>query len=145
TVSKIFTVDPFCKADFNYTVTMDSVEFNNLSTHYKVLAWDFGDATVSTQSNPLHIYDSSGIYAVCLTVSDSINQCIHSFCDSITVTVPEPCSSSFDFVQNLDTVWFSNKASNYTNMEWDFGDGSTSTAENPMHIYDSSTSYIVCQ
>lgn len=32
--------------------------------------WDFGDGITSTEQNPLHQYDSAGIYQVCLTVSN---------------------------------------------------------------------------
>jgi formylglycine-generating enzyme required for sulfatase activity/Leucine-rich repeat (LRR) protein len=40
--------------------------------------WDFGDGNTSTEQNPLHIYQASGSYVVCLTISnqtDSDTQC----------------------------------------------------------------------
>ncbi len=40
--------------------------------------WDFGDGTVSYQINPQHTYWNSGIYTVCLTISDSL--CSSSYC-----------------------------------------------------------------
>ena len=33
--------------------------------------WDFGDGTTSSDRYPIHIYDSSGIYQVCLIVSNA--------------------------------------------------------------------------
>ena len=33
--------------------------------------WDFGDGASSTEINPLHLYDSIGVYTVCLIVSNS--------------------------------------------------------------------------
>ena len=32
--------------------------------------WDFGDGSSSPEINPLHVYDSTGLYNVCLTVSN---------------------------------------------------------------------------
>jgi hypothetical protein len=47
--------------------------------------WSFGDGTSSTQQYPQHTYTSTGVYNVCLTVSDSINSCIDTHCDSAGV------------------------------------------------------------
>ena len=33
--------------------------------------WDFGDGASSNETNPLHIYDSIGVYTVCLIVTNS--------------------------------------------------------------------------
>ncbi len=33
--------------------------------------WDFGDGTLSQETNPLHYYDSTGAYTVCLIVSNA--------------------------------------------------------------------------
>ena len=33
--------------------------------------WDFGDGTSSPEVNPLHVYDSTGTYSVCLIVSNT--------------------------------------------------------------------------
>lgn len=144
TVSKYFTVPAFCKADFTYSLNNDSIQFQNNSTNYNSVSWDFGDGNFSTQANPLHVYDSSAIYNVCLTVQDSVYQCSNIFCDSIEIKVPDPCSSSFTYKQKLDSLWLFNNSLNYTNVEWDFGDGNTSKDQNPVHVYDSSGSYIVC-
>jgi Zn-dependent metalloprotease/PKD repeat protein len=42
-----------------------------------------------------------------------------------------------------DTVQFYNNSNNYEAVEWDFGDGTTSTAFNPVHIYTEPGSYDV--
>lgn len=45
--------------------------FYDLSHHEPVSwQWDFGDGAISTEQSPLHTYDSTGIYQVCLTVSN---------------------------------------------------------------------------
>ncbi len=42
--------------------------------------WDFGDGTTSTVSSPTHSYVTTGMYTVCLTVSNST--CSNTYCSS---------------------------------------------------------------
>ncbi len=39
-----------------------------------IYAWNFGDSSVSTETNPSHIYAAAGTYGVTLTVTDSVGQ-----------------------------------------------------------------------
>ena len=52
-------------------------------------------------------------------------------------------NADFTFNQIVDSVSFTNLSSNYESVLWDFGDGQTSIAENPSHIYNSSGTYVV--
>lgn len=45
--------------------------------------------------------------------------------------------------QDRNTVQFTNLSSNYTDETWSFGDGQTSAAHNPMHIYANGGDYTV--
>ena len=48
-----------------------AVEFRDLSYHGpETWAWDFGDGGISTERHPYHDFDNTGIYQVCLTVSN---------------------------------------------------------------------------
>ena len=68
-------------ANFDYEITcpgvdtIEAVQFTDLtvggSTNYTYL-WDFDDGSTSIEANPVHIYNSTGIYSVELIVSDSI-------------------------------------------------------------------------
>lgn len=59
-------------ADFVATTQLDSVFFNNTSNFGSSYQWDFGDGSpLSTASNPLHIYTTTGNYPVTLIASDS--------------------------------------------------------------------------
>jgi len=49
-------------------LSINSYDFDDDIVSYE---WDFGDGTVSTEYNPLHIYSERGIYKVTLTVTDS--------------------------------------------------------------------------
>ena len=50
--------------------------------------WDFGDGTMSTNRNPIHIYEAEGMYTVRLTVIDN-NGAKDTFTQTVTVAKPE--------------------------------------------------------
>jgi hypothetical protein len=52
-------------------------------------------------------------------------------------------NADFTYNQIGDSVSFTNLSSNYETVLWDFGDGQTSTAENPTHIYAVNGNYTV--
>ena len=52
-------------------------------------------------------------------------------------------NADFGFQQYNDSISFTNLSSNYESVFWDFGDGITSTDENPTHKYTLNGSYTV--
>jgi plastocyanin len=52
-------------------------------------------------------------------------------------------NADFTYDQIGDSVSFTNLSSNYETVLWDFGDGQTSTAENPTHTYAVNGNYTV--
>lgn len=62
-----FTTNPM--ADFSEVIQDNEVNFTNESRDYDSLLWDFGDATTSTDNDPIHIYTESGVYTVSLTIT----------------------------------------------------------------------------
>jgi hypothetical protein len=61
-----------------------TVEFTDLS-HYEpaVWSWDFGDNTASSDASLVHNFPSSGLYEVCLTVSNQYGQ--DTFCQTLNL------------------------------------------------------------
>ena len=59
----------------------------------------------------------------------------------------EPPKASFtvssDIARVGDTIFFQNTSESANTFEWDFGDGNSSTEENPSHIYTELGSYII--
>jgi len=67
--------NPQCSAEFvvkldSSSVTPNTFRFFDLSTgspdHW---SWNFGDGTVSTERNPVHVYTISGRYKACLSIA----------------------------------------------------------------------------
>lgn len=121
--------------------------FYDLSTSSSTIIswyWDFGDGDTSTQQNPFHTYQHSGMYYVCLTIWTA-DSCTDTYCDSIWVG--SMCAASF-FDSHVDSLYQFYDAS-YTNdtivsWYWDFGDGGTSTQQNPIHVFPHTGVYLVC-
>ncbi len=133
-------------ADFSFDSECLSVQFNNESdscipiTNY---LWDFGDGTTSTEENPSHDYANVGPFTVTLTVGDDTDTSVHT--DTVQLN-PAPTTADFTFVRNCDQVVFTNASvscDGTLTYAWDFGDGNTSTEENPTHIFAYGQTYSV--
>ena len=68
----LITVKAGPAADFNYSVGGQVVNFTNLSSGGGTFTWTFGDGASSTETNPVHTYQATGIFPVTLT---TINEC----------------------------------------------------------------------
>lgn len=105
--------------------------------------WNFGpNATPqnSGQQNPVGIvFNAPGLYPVTLTVTE--NGCTKTFTDTVNVTPPPQASFSMPPQAGCPplTIQFANASVVGTGVSavylWDFGDGSTSSSENPSHTY----------
>lgn len=58
-------------AGFNYAVSGKSVSFSNTTTNASSFLWNFGDGDTSSLKNPLHQYDSAGLYKAYLVAGSS--------------------------------------------------------------------------
>ena len=113
-------------------------------------SWAFGDGGTSTTANPSHTYSSAGTYSAQLSVSDGTNA-VSSTPITIRVTVAgsnQPpivaaAATPTSGIASL-TVAFSSAGSydpegSSLTYNWNFGDGSTSTAASPSHTYAAGT------
>jgi PKD repeat protein len=78
------------KPDFDYDECIPVHFINKTTSSWQILSmfWDFGDATSSSATNPVHAYASPGTYYVCLTVVTSGpngKTCKQTVCKWITV------------------------------------------------------------
>lgn len=104
--------------------------------------WDFGDGNTSTEQNPVHTYAAPGTYTVCLAVSNSAGS--DTTCMEVTVVFPPEAGFTYSD-QGNGTIAFTDASTNDPDAWlWDFGDGSTSTEQNPTHTYTAPGDYTVC-
>lgn len=62
---------------------------------------------------------------------------------NVDTVVVSPATNNFGFVVTGNAVAFSDSSVSATSWLWDFGDGSTSTLQNPNHVYGANGTYIV--
>ncbi|MEI9810194.1 MAG: PKD domain-containing protein [Bacteroidota bacterium] len=125
--------------------TNATASFTNTSTPAPASAlWNFGDAGMSTQINPTHIYTAPGTYTVKLynTYASCTDSAIHSIVvnplpvANFTAPVTTKCEPDL-------TVNFQDLSTGAVSWLWNFGDGNTSVLQNPSHIYTSYGSFSV--
>lgn len=127
---------------FTATPSGFSVSFSDSSTNATSWLWDFGDGSTDTIANPTHTYGAFGWYYVCLITTNACSTS-DTLCDSVFVCVPPTAAMSYQSLGN-DSVAFMDGSTFPSHWAWDFGDGSTDTTQNPLHIYTADGTYIVC-
>lgn len=98
--------------------------------------WSFpgGDPATSTLQNPIVRYEQGGTYPVSLTVGNSVDSITLTLEDFIQVN-PRPVAEFEYEIIEAGLISFTNLSQNATQYSWNFGDGSTSTEENPTHEF----------
>ena len=110
--------------------------------------WDFGDGSTSTAQNPSHAYATSGAFwvalfersnalsvagaAVSITVNPLAVGCTASPTNGLEPLTVNFTSASADSGGNAISTW-----------NWNFGDGTSSAAQNPSHTYSNSGTFSV--
>ncbi len=135
-------VAAFTQSDTTVCPLID-IAFTNASTGPALTyLWDFGDGVTDTATNPIHNYTIEGNYTVKLLITDqygcqdSINQVIHVAPPHANFTVSDTMSTCPPLIAQ-----FTNTSINGNDATWDFGDGSTSSSANPIHIYNTPGTY----
>ncbi len=129
-------------ASYSSVDSATTVDFTNLSSGATSYLWDFGDGNTSTSTNPTHTYAATGTYTACLI---AIGGCGNdTTCQTISVACPTP-AAQFNSSNQGVTVSFSDQSTGTpSTWLWDFGDGNTSTMQNPSNTYSAPGSYLVC-
>ncbi|MEQ1675147.1 MAG: PKD domain-containing protein [Chitinophagaceae bacterium] len=158
-----FNVKKVCCPDVNHPAITSVVR--NSCTSYTftgttpnptgaTITWNFGDGNTATGTSgtPItHVYSGAGVYCVTFCVgppSPNPTNCTGN-CVATTVTVPIQAAFLYTLgcngclnVTNTSTVITSNPS--FVTYLWNYGDGNTSTAQNPsQHCYSSGGTYTV--
>ncbi len=122
----------------------DTVEFMDLS-YGNIESWDWtfegGDPATSTLENPVVTFADPGSYTVSLEVTNP--EGLNTVTEIDFVVLSDVPGVGFSSVVDEADVTFTNMSTNAIAFQWIFGDGNTSSAENPMHTYAASGSYQV--
>ena len=131
-----------------YSTVPTLVRFTDASTGSTPMTylWDFGDGSTSTEQNPSHMYIQRGTYTVKLTVTNAYGSSTEIKKDYLSIGMAPraaftatPTSGSVPI-----SIGFTDKSSGIiTSWKWDFGDGTSSTEQNPYHTYWSDGIYTV--
>ncbi|MDP2722990.1 MAG: PKD domain-containing protein, partial [Bacteroidales bacterium] len=131
-----FTFDSACSGNPTHFIDQSFSLGSPITDWY----WNFGDGSTSTLPMPVHTFASPGYYNVALSVTIAngcVDQVIHQ------VFIEEGPIADFSFVGpscTIDSIHFTDLStisgiSPIISWLWDFGDGNTSTVQNPVHYY----------
>ncbi len=136
-----------CELSFSIdTLSANTYYFvSNSTNNLSDFRWDFGDGE-AFGPDVVHTFEEAGEYEICLTAYCEIIQDDIDTCTELVVYDTTACNVSFD----VDTIsLLSYQFTNLTEGEleellWEFGDGFTTTDENPEHEYNQPGIYMVC-
>ncbi|WP_321504173.1 PKD domain-containing protein [uncultured Methanoregula sp.] len=110
--------------------------------------WNFGDGINSTERNPVHQYTAAGTYNISLKVWNDLGSDMMEKTGYITVRNPAPPIANFTAtplsgVKPLKVTFNDTSANGPAGWMWNFGDGTNSTEQHPVHIYTSAGNFTV--
>ncbi len=151
TVEHDFTLNPPLMADFTASPTSGlpplTVDFTDTSTGTLTSwLWNFGDGYTDTLQSPSHMYSDVGVYTVTLNITgvggsdEEVKPAyiavayppVASFWVSPTIGIAPIVVNFTDTSTGTISTWM-----------WNFGDGITSTLQNPNHLYSLGGVYTV--
>ena len=127
-----------------------TINFTDLSVgNITSWAWDFGDSGTSTGQHPQHTYNTPGTYPVSLTVDGPDGPDTNTKSAYITVNAL-PSAPVADFSATpvsgdapLLVSFADQSTGEITSWVWDFGNGDTSSLQNPQYTYNTSGTFPV--
>ena len=138
---------PYQNGDDIFTINFQDGSYPQ--SNIQTWEWNFGDGNTSSEQSPSYTYVSEGEYTVQLIIETAT--CSDTFIQVIRISTAPIISCNADFYysitgNNNETVDFIDN-SYFPGAEkqwfWDFGDGNTSSEQNPSHTYSTDSIYTV--
>jgi len=107
--------------------------------------WQFGDGGTATGASATHVYTTAGFFTVTLTVSGGGAQ--SQTAKNMTVTAPPaPLAANFTWspatpTTTTDVPFTDLSTGGVTSWQWNFGDGTASSTQNPVKRYPNAGTY----
>ena len=125
-----------------------TVNLSNTTTGSSNCVWNLGNGQTISGCNASYTFTQVGCYDI--TLSSISNGCTSSTSITDYICVESSPIASFNssttvFNDENNNVNFSNTSVGADNYIWNFGDGQTSTIENPSHYYTNTSNGIVVQ
>lgn len=158
TTQNSVSVTPNPIADFTYNIVCaeDPVLFTDMSSSngggdIEFWLWNFGDPVsgindTSSLQNPSHTFTEPGNYNVELIVTN-ISGCVDTIISNIEIAEPGlefswvgDCFGSTTYFEVDETI---TNIAEVQSWNWSFGDGGTSSQQNPSHLYTIASGYYV--
>jgi parallel beta-helix repeat protein len=140
-------------AEVDESLQLDASKCNDPDGTVVFYRWNFGDGSSQIlEENPTHIYRNSGIYTVTLTIIDNDNAVdVDITTVEISPTTNQKPTANIvipsDGYSNSEIYFSSSGTSDpdgdVLTYHWSFGDDTTSTEQNPIHVYQSEGTYLV--
>lgn len=143
------TINPLPVANFTSSQPFGCIDlpvsFTNLSTGAATYEWDFGDGDLSVTNNPSHIYDEDGYYTVSLVATTAAGCTDTLTYDNMIAAYPLPIAN-FTYSPDVANIYnaniaFQDQSVNPFAWNWNFGDGTYSSDQNPDHTYAEAGTY----
>jgi gliding motility-associated-like protein len=128
-----FVATPLVQQMPNSTVQLINIGSNSTDFQY---TWFFGNGASSSSMNPVsYTYSDPGTYDLMLVVSNA--NCADTSVQQVQIIGPDPIPTFLGSGEGCSplTIDFTNTTPGGVAYQWDFGDGGSSTLENPSHTY----------
>ena len=140
TCSMVYVGCQLPQPSFTSSAVELAVTFTNNSSNANSYTWDFGDGFTGSGAQQAHNFPGTGTYTVCLTATNGCGS--QQYCDTVSVSCPPPLAD-FTSTDSLLEVVLTDGSTGATSWSWDFGDGNSSTLQNPIHSYDTAGTYTI--
>ncbi len=130
----------------SFTYSVNNFDLTTINEGYNgnSYVWDWGENNDTTHAyNSAYNYTSSGVRDICLTVRDTSN-CEADSCQTVNIG---GCNAKFSFSKDTTSTYsvLLHDSSSGASLSylWLWGDGGSSTVQNPTHDYDTFGKYLV--
>ena len=139
----------------NNSVLFDASNSNDQDGTITGYRWDFDNDSIwdtdwLTAAQISHVYNSTGVYNITLQVKDDYNaSTINTTVINISVVPNKPPNANFTFMPNstnTNIIIFNDSSTDdgeIVSWHWNFGDGNSSSIQNPIHLYNSTGIYVI--